>query len=84
MGFSPFYLMYGRHPHLPEDMVFGLTTDEETTCPKGYPEKWASRMEEAYRLVSKNSQQSSSHAKVYYGRHLKGVVLEFTIEGEDC
>lgn len=67
--------MYGRHPRLPVD-IFGLAADEEATSPRGYADKWASRMKEAYRLTSENSQQSSSRGKRYYDRHLKGVVLE--------
>lgn len=68
--------MYGSHPRLPVDMIFGLGTVEETTSPRGYAEKCASRMKEAYRLVSENSQQSSSRGKRYYDHKMKGVVLE--------
>lgn len=50
-GFSPYYLLYGRHPRLPVDILFGLITDEgtETNGPRGYAEKWAGKMIEAYR-----------------------------------
>lgn len=75
-GFSPFYLMYGRHPRLPADMLFCLESKEEDLSPRGYVEKWAYRMREAYTLALQNSQHSSSLGKHYYGRHVKGVVLE--------
>lgn len=68
--------MYGRHPRLPLDMIFGLATDEEATSRRGYAEKWASRMKEAYKLATEKSQQSSSWGRKYYDRHMKGVVLK--------
>lgn len=66
-GFSPYYLLYGRHLRLPVDLLFGLVTDEdtETNQPRGYAEKWAEKMVEAYRIASANSQQSSSKGKVF-------------------
>lgn len=75
-GFSPFYLMYGRHPRLPVDMIFGLAAEEEANSPRGYAERWASRMKEAYRIASEHSQQSNARGKRYYDQHAKGVVLE--------
>lgn len=45
-GFSPYYLLYGRHPRLPVNLLFGLLADEEieTDGPRGYAEKWAKKM----------------------------------------
>lgn len=74
--FSPHYLMFGRHPRLPIDLLFGLSTKEEPETAKGYTEKWAKRMKEAYQIAAENSQHSSTRGKKYYDRHIKGVILQ--------
>ena len=68
-------MLYGRQPHLPIEMLFGLTAEEETNSPEGYPEKWTKRMTEAYRIASENSKQSSARGKIDYDRQMNGVVL---------
>lgn len=73
-GFSPYYL-YGHHPHIPIDLLFGLMADKTTENPKTYAEKWAGRMIEAYRLVSANSQHSSAKGKTNYNKRSKGLTL---------
>ncbi|KAI7803024.1 hypothetical protein IRJ41_001725 [Triplophysa rosa] len=61
-GYSPFFLLYGRHPHLPVDLLFGL--------------KWSKKMSEAYRIAGENSKKSSARGKVTYDKKARGVVLQ--------
>lgn len=75
-GFSPHYLMFGRHPRLPVDLLFGLSSEEEPETAQGYADRWAVRMKEAYRVAAQNSQQSSERGKRQYDRHVRGVVLQ--------
>lgn len=75
-GFSPFFLLYGRHPRLPVDLLFGLRSGDDQYSPRDYAEKWAQRMADAYKLASDNSKQASARNKRYYDQHLRGVVLQ--------
>ena len=53
-GFSPFYLMFGRNPELPIDVLIESNTDEQNT-PITYIERWKSRMKEAFGIATVNT-----------------------------
>ncbi|KAL6486260.1 hypothetical protein MHYP_G00056520 [Metynnis hypsauchen] len=74
-GYSPFYLLYGRHPRLPVDLLFGLTEEKENVTHQSYADKWAERMTEAYKIACENSNQASARGKSYYDQKIRGVVL---------
>lgn len=70
------YLLYGRHPRPPVDLLFRLVAQEETNTARGYAEKWAEKMIEAYNIASTNSEQSSTKGKHYYDRRNRSVILQ--------
>lgn len=75
-GYSPHFLLFGCHPRLPVDLLFGLDEQTDPETHKGYAEKWRKRMTEAYRVANKNSLSSSAKGKSYYDQKVRGVVLK--------
>uniref|UniRef100_A0A8C5PXV4 Gypsy retrotransposon integrase-like protein 1 n=1 Tax=Leptobrachium leishanense TaxID=445787 RepID=A0A8C5PXV4_9ANUR len=75
-GYSPFYLLFGRHPRLPVDLIFGLVEEDEGLTHKGFADHWAGKMAEAYQIANENSRQSSARGKAQYDLKVKGVILK--------
>lgn len=51
-GYAPYYLLYGRNPRLPIDVMFGLKPRAIGVSHSDYAPKWRKRMKEAYELAS--------------------------------
>lgn len=75
-GFAPYYLLYGRNPRLPVDIMFGLTPSDQSTSHSDYANKWRKRMQEAYRLASQTAQKEQRRAKRQYDQKMYGAELQ--------
>ena len=74
-GFSPFFLLFGRSPRLPVDVIFGIEPNVSLDYPI-YVKEWQSAMKEAYALASKRSESSGEKGKKQYDRKVNSSVLQ--------
>ena len=75
-GFSPFYLLYGRSPRLPVDMLFNLTSEQGNCNHSDYMEKWKQGMEEAYEIARENANKAAVRSKRHYDSKVKSSILQ--------
>jgi len=76
-GYSPYYLMFGRHPRIPVDIEFGLNKDEQDCMP--YPEYVSAlkkRLNYAYKLAKDKIAEKQQSQKRNYDLKTRGAVLQ--------
>ena len=75
-GYSPFYLVFGRLPRLPVDMMFGLKPPKGYSTYPEYVKQWRSAMNEAYSLATANANKSAIIGKQQYDKKVRFTVLQ--------
>ena len=68
-GYAPFYLMFGRHPNLPVDLMFGLKANgQEAPDYDEYTERLRDRLQGAYKKATDLVRQAKAKQKRLYDR----------------
>ena len=75
--YSPYYLMFGRHPRLPIDIEFGLNKPNcsDNSSKSRYIQKLRRRLNYAFQKASKYSDQQAKKYKQGYDNSVRGPQL---------
>uniref|UniRef100_A0A3P9J0P0 Gypsy retrotransposon integrase-like protein 1 n=1 Tax=Oryzias latipes TaxID=8090 RepID=A0A3P9J0P0_ORYLA len=65
-GYTPYYLMFGRHPRLPVDLIFGFQTTNETSEYSEYVQTLHDCLLQAYTQANQTSRHAKGRQKKYY------------------
>ena len=77
-GYSPFFLMFGRHPRLPVDVAFGINRAREgvTFSKSKYVDRLQRRLAHAYEKAKTFADKESSRQKALFDKRSKDLRLE--------
>ena len=76
IGYSPYYLMFGRHPRLPIDLVFGTEKAKEETNYPIYVQNMKKQLCRAYETAKNRSDGIKGESKARYDSKARGEGLQ--------
>ena len=76
--YSPYYLMFGRHPRLPIDVEFGLpkSNSGDNSSKSRYVQKLRGRLNYAFQKATKVANQQANKYKSSYDKSIRGSQLQ--------
>ena len=76
--YSPYYLMFGRHPRLPIDVEFGLpkSNSGDNSSKSRYVQKLRRRLNYAFQKATRVANQQANKYKSSYDKSIKGPQLQ--------
>ena len=76
-GFSPYYLLFGRNPRLPVDLILeSVLVSPKSSSRKDYVVEWETGMGEAYKIAPENSKKAASYNKSHHDKRIHGTALK--------
>ncbi len=70
-GYSPYYLMFGRHPRLPVDLIFGSPKTDQLCEYSEYVQTLYDSLTQAYALANQTSQLAKGQQKNIMTKELR-------------
>ncbi|KAL0152786.1 hypothetical protein M9458_052509 [Cirrhinus mrigala] len=71
-GYAPYYLIFGRSPRPPVELLFNLGQDESHETYDDYVSHWKKRMQEAYQIAARTAIKGAARGKFLYDRKVQG------------
>lgn len=75
-GYSPYFIMFGRHPRLPVDLLLGREIASQKQGHSQYVESLKQRLESAFQLASEKVAEAQKVNKGRYDLKARGAVLD--------